>query len=109
MNANLFSNLFKNRHPVHRMHDNSLDAYAKELPRLSRRAMLIHAEVVLGGPGTDRQIMNRMGFTDMNAVRPRISEMIDLGVLREVATKKCPTTGKRVRVVDLSNSNNERK
>lgn len=81
------------------MHPNSLKAYAEEKPKLLNRREAIMENVRQCGPGTDRQIRDRMGFTDMNQVRPRITELIDKGKLVETKTVKDPSTGKSVRVV----------
>ena len=83
------------------MHQNSLAAYRVEEPRLSKRATAILAWITEAGPRTDRQVMQGMGFTDMNAVRPRITELIDAHLLMEVGDITCPVTGKRVRRVDI--------
>lgn len=83
------------------MHANSLACYRAEEGRLSKRAAAILAWITEAGPRTDRQVMQGMGFTDMNAVRPRITELIDANLLMEVGDVTCPTTGKRVRRVDI--------
>lgn len=83
------------------VHANSVDAYHQEEPRLSRRAAAILEWIERHGPATDRRVMEAMGFREPNAVRPRITELIDLGSLREVRNTRCPVTGKTVRVVDV--------
>lgn len=86
------------------MHQNSLAAYyaERDAGRLSRRARAVLADVQRNGPGTDRQIRDRMGFDDMNHVRPRITELVQAGELRETGRVVDPVTGKRVRVVDVT-------
>lgn len=84
------------------IHEHSRAAYHAELPRLSRRASAIIAWLEIHPRKTDREVMLGMGFTDMNSVRPRITEAIDMGKLVEVDEKRCPVTGKTVRIVDLS-------
>lgn len=84
------------------IHQHSRAAYHAELPRLSRRAAAIIAWLELHPGKTDREVMIGMGFTDMNSVRPRITEAIDMGALVEVSEKVCPVTHKTVRIVDLS-------
>lgn len=88
-------------HLAHRMHDNSLATYREEEGKLSTREQAVLAWITEHGPHTDREVMCGMGFTDMNAVRPRISELIEAGKLMEVCTRRCATTGKPVRVVDV--------
>lgn len=83
------------------VHQNSIDAYYQEEPRLSRRALAICDWLEVHGPATDRQIMQALGFREPNAVRPRITELIDMSKVREVRSTRCPVTGKTVRVVDV--------
>lgn len=84
------------------IHKHSRSAYHIELPRLSRRAAAIIAWLELHPGKTDREVMLGMGFTDMNSVRPRITEAIDMGSLVEVGQRVCPMTRRVVRIVDLS-------
>lgn len=84
------------------IHEHSIAAYHSELPRLSRRALQILNWLELNPKKTDREIMIGMGFSDMNMVRPRVTEAIDRGFLIEVSEKVCQVTGKTVRIVDLS-------
>lgn len=84
------------------IHQHSIAAYHSELPKLSRRALAIMDWLELHGPSTDREIVRGMGFSDMNSVRPRVTEAVELGALVEVSEKRCPVTGKTVRIVDLS-------
>lgn len=84
------------------IHEHSIAAYHAELPRLSRRAAKIIGWLELHGPSTDREVVYGMGFSDMNCVRPRITEAIEVGALVEVGEKRCSMTGKMVRIVDLS-------
>lgn len=51
---------------------------------------------------TDREVMIALGFGDMNAVRPRISELVEAGIVVEVGNTVCPITKKRVRLVSLA-------
>ena len=88
-----------------RVHENSRKAYHEERPKLSKRCADILHGMRHGAMLTDRDIMGHMGFTDMNAVRPRITELIDAGYLMEVGKVKCPVTGKTVRVVGVNADN----
>ncbi len=84
------------------IHQHSIAAYLEDLPRLSKRAQAIIAWIELHPRVTDREVKDGMGFSDMNCVRPRITEAIDMGELVEVGEVLCPYTRKRVRLVDLS-------
>ncbi len=50
---------------------------------------------------TDREVATALGYTDMNAVRPRITALILNGHLSEVGSARDPLTRKRVRVVTV--------
>ncbi len=52
---------------------------------------------------TDREIKEKMGLSDMNSVRPRITELIKSGHLEETDNTKCPVTNKTVRKVRIVN------
>ena len=87
------------------MHNNSIKAYREEFPKLSRRAsdiyyfLLEHLELSF----TDRDIKQQMKFPEMNNVRPRVTELIQQGLLEEVGKTICKVTGKTVRMVSLRN------
>lgn len=94
-------------HAEHRMHRHSLDAYLSEKLHLSARARTIYLWVLEHGRATDRQIMRGLGFTDPNAVRPRVTELVDALLLAEVGETRDAETGKTVRLVDLRKSQGE--
>lgn len=83
------------------IHPNSLSAYHDERPRLSARASAVLTWIRQHGPATDRQVMDGMGFREPNAVRPRVTELVELGMLVEVGSVRCAWTGKTVRRVDV--------
>lgn len=82
-------------------HPNSVSAYHAEEVKLSKRARAVLRWITEHGPHTDRQVMQGMGFTEPNAVRPRITELIDANKLMEVGNVTCPVTRKTVRRVDI--------
>jgi hypothetical protein len=79
------------------MHANSLSAYDASAAVLSRRSREIHALLLVRGPMTDREVMLALGFTDMNAVRPRITELTKDHWAHECGETEDPVTGKTVR------------
>lgn len=82
------------------MNANSLAAFTEELPKLSERETAVLKAFDRLGFSTDREIMQHLGFTDMNAVRPRITALIQSGLLVDTGMNtRCPVTGKRVRRV----------
>lgn len=83
------------------VHANSHRAYNEEAKSIGRRAAQVleffrNASV----PMPDRRVMEALGFSDMNAVRPRITELIKAGLLREAGSTTDYITGKRVRLVE---------
>lgn len=90
------------KHAAHHVHENSLAAYRAEETKLSARELAILDWIRVHGAHTDREVMQGMGFTEPNAVRPRITELIDAGKLKEVGSVRCPVTGKTVRRVGIS-------
>lgn len=84
------------------IHQHSIAAYHSEQPRITRRLERVIAWLELHPKQTDREIMEGLCFRDMNAVRPRVTEGINARRLVEVGEKRCPVTGKTVRIVDLS-------
>jgi hypothetical protein len=87
------------KHKIHSMHQNSLAAYYQEQDKLAGRALLIWTVLLAQGAMTDRQLMEDMGFTDPNAVRPRLTELCKAHWCYEAGNINCHSTGKRVRLV----------
>lgn len=88
-----------------RTHINSLCAYfAGESGLFSKRELLI-LDLLREGRNraglTDREVMLALGFSDMNAVRPRLTELVAEGLVNEIGSKDDPVTGKCVRIVAL--------
>ena len=81
-------------------HAHSTAAHRQEQAsgRLSQRAQLILATALEGVHFTDRAMMLRIGKTDPNAVRPRVTELIEAGFLIVTGSTRDPVTGKTVRV-----------
>ena len=96
-------------HSNHTVHPNSLQAYREERPKLNGRKKLIFDYICRHGACTDREIMSALGFSDMNTIRPRTNELLQMGVLREVDDTRCDVTGKLVRRVDVNYSTPEQK
>jgi hypothetical protein len=88
------------KHQTHRLDRNSLKALKEELQIFSRRENeilgLLHTR---NAPMTDREIMIALGYQDMNAVRPRLSELMDRLWIKKVCDTYDPVTKKSVRCV----------
>jgi predicted HTH transcriptional regulator len=84
------------------IHDNSLESYHSGLNTFSARQQKVLVALALLHRATDRQIMEHLGFSDLNAVRPRITELVQRGILTEAASTRDPITGKTVRLVQVN-------
>lgn len=65
---------------------------------LGLRSRLILAAAERLPKFTDRQMMLHLGHTDPNSVRPRITELTQIGLLTECGETHCPTTHRQVRL-----------
>lgn len=83
------------------MHLNSLSAYA-DLPLQTREREALTALAALGGLATDREIALQMGSADPNKARPRITSLLQRGVLRSSGNRTDSITRKSVRLVELA-------
>lgn len=82
------------------MHKNSLKAYKEEKPKLSRRANEIYEFIKHSKQShTDRDIMHALWFDEPNQVRPRITELLKIGLIQEDGNIKDKKTNKTVRKV----------
>jgi uncharacterized protein YciW len=83
------------------MHINSLMAYYDNIHKFSRREKEVLGCLVMYNnvPMTDRRIKEMLRYADMNAVRPRISDLIDKEVLQECGNVTDHITKKQVRTV----------
>jgi hypothetical protein len=83
-------------------HENSIVGfYETTTERARRRVAVMEAFKSAGRPLTDREVCHALGFNDMNAARPRISEAIDDGLLIEVGKVRDELTGRLVRLVKV--------
>lgn len=84
------------------IHENSTAAYreANRNGKMADRAKLVLMAYrgLPGKQGTDRQIMEALGFSDMNSVRPTITTLVHDGWVEECDKTECPKTHKTVRV-----------
>ena len=83
-----------------RIHQNSYKSW-RELDS-SSRAGQVCGVLYSRGASTDREVCEALGSADMNHARPSITALVQDGVVVEVGTTTCLTTGRRVRVVDLA-------
>ena len=83
------------------IHENSRKAYREETPFTSREEDVMRAFRELG-PATDRKVKWYLQANDMNAVRPRITELIKRGELEECGRVRCDVTRRTVRLVRVA-------
>lgn len=62
---------------------------------------MIYRALARHGAMTDRQLMEYFGFSDMNTIRPRVTEMLKKKLLFEAGERKCAVTDMMVRVVAI--------
>jgi hypothetical protein len=77
-------------------HRNSLASWRSLNPAARTQAILAVYRGSMA-PLTDREVAERLGFTEMNAVRPRITELIKAQLVTEVYDVPDHVTGKKVR------------
>ena len=90
----------------HSMHENSIEAYEELRNSLNHRQDRILALIERKPHSTDREILIAYGGTEMNQVRPRISELIDKELVQESGNRKCPQTKRTVRTLKAIDYNN---
>lgn len=83
------------------IHQHSVAALHEQKPKFGKRALAILAWLREHGRATDRQVMLGLGYREPNAVRPRITELIEALELEEVGSVTCSFTGKTVRLVAI--------
>jgi predicted HTH transcriptional regulator len=85
-----------------RVRENSFAAWRDgNTAMFSEREIMCLRAVTALGITTDREIMQRLGFVDPNAVRPRLTALIDDGVLEECGNCEDAVTHKTVRKIRL--------
>jgi glutamate dehydrogenase/leucine dehydrogenase len=90
------------------VHQNSIATLSEERHRLGQRANEILAYFSRADVSkTDRAVMIGLGYTDMNAVRPRITELTGKGLLMETGGIRDTETGKPVRVSAITRKGRE--
>ena len=53
------------------------------------------------GPKTAREVMTALGYTDLNAVRPRLTELDRMGRIRQIGKEYDPVSERNVTVYSL--------
>ena len=84
-------------------HNNSMLS-SRQVERFNRRRLILSAYDKAGEPLTDRQVVDIIGYRDMNSARPRITELVEEGILKEVGTVEDHLTKRTVRLTAKSNN-----
>ena len=85
------------------IHINSRKSYKEEAASLGNREREIFNYLMMTRREyTDRQLAKEMGFEHRSLVQPRISGLIDKGLVMECGKAKCNVTGKLVRMIKLA-------
>jgi DNA-binding Lrp family transcriptional regulator len=82
---------------------NSVATYIaeKQTGRIDKRESDILGALKTLGKATEREIKKHLELEDMNSVRPRVTELMQRGLLRECGSLIDPSTGRPCRVVCL--------
>lgn len=81
------------QHRSHTMRGPSLEAHHEKRGDLAQRQLSVLAWLKEHGPATARQVMEGMGFKEMNAVRPRLTELRKSGLVFEKSKTPDHITG----------------
>jgi hypothetical protein len=88
------------------IHNNSYASYG-QLDGLNKRCRMVVSALNDLGVATDRRLKNHLNLPDMNNVRPRVTELLKLGIVEECGTELCDVTNKTVRKVRLAIGTNQ--
>ena len=80
-----------------KMHMNSMEAFHDLKPDARRKLILNVFWKFYPQAISDRMVAQELGFSDMNCVRPRITELKEECLIRETTKKRDETTGMPVR------------
>lgn len=85
------------------IHANSMSAYQdlNSTQTAYNRQKAIISCIRWFGPLTVSQIKEKLNFTERNQVAPRVTELLDMGILEELSSIKDPYSGRSVMVVGL--------
>jgi hypothetical protein len=71
---------------------------AESLRKLDKRTREVNILSALTEPMTAREIADKLGFTDLNSVKPRLTELRDAGLVEVVGKKTDPVTDRKVSI-----------
>lgn len=71
---------------------------AESLRKLDKRTREVNILSALTEPMTAREIADKLGFADLNSVKPRLTELRDAGLVEVVGKKTDPVTDRKVSI-----------
>ena len=74
------------------------DCRAESLKKLDKRSRAVNILGVLTEPMTARDVAYKLGYSNLNAVKPRLTELRDAGIVEVVGKKKDPVTDRTVSI-----------
>lgn len=83
------------------IHINSKEAYDEIRNKVTDRQRSIIKVVERYPNSSDRDVLNELGWHDMNMVRPRITELVQRGLLVESGARLCAITDRKCRTLKL--------
>lgn len=83
------------------IHINSREAFDEIRDKVTDRQKHIIRVVEKYPNSTDRDVLNELGWHDMNMVRPRITELVQRGLLVESGAMLCGITNRKCRTLKL--------
>ena len=74
------------------------DCRVESLRRLDKRTRKLDILSVLTEPMSAREIAYKLGYKDLNSVKPRLTELRDAGIVEVVGKKEDPVTDRKVSI-----------
>lgn len=79
--------------PGSRRSETSREAAALVRPKLRDRQIEVYNAIAALGTATGNEVMDRLGVSDPNRVRPRITELAALGLIEDTGTRRRTPSG----------------
>jgi hypothetical protein len=89
--------------------ETSVESYLEIIKNLGDKQEEVLFAIKQMVAGTDTEIANYLGYSDINSVRPRRFELVELGLVREVGKRICSITGRNAIVWGLGGTSKEEK
>lgn len=77
------------------------EAYDEARSKAPKRQALVYDYLVRHGPSTAEEVRDGLGYKEMNSVRPRLTELTKMGLIRP-AGKRRSSTGRNTAVWEVA-------